>query len=36
MSNIKKRYQKSPLFGEMECIHIQQQSKLPDDYVKMF
>ena len=34
--NIKGRYQKCPLFSDLQCIHIQQQSKLPENYLKDF
>lgn len=36
LANLKKRYQKHHLFGELRCIHIQQQEKLPEGYVKKF
>ncbi len=35
-SSLKKRYQKHLLFGELRCIHIQQQSKIPEDYKQKF
>ena len=34
--NIKGRYQKCPLFTDLQAIHIQQQSKLPPDYIEKF
>lgn len=36
MSNIRKRYQKSPLFGHLECVHIQQQENMPPNYQTQF
>ena len=32
LSSLKKRYQKHHLFGELRCIHIQQQENIPEDY----
>ena len=34
--NIKGRYQKCPLFADLQCVHIQQQSDLPENYLKDF
>ena len=31
-----KRYQKNKLFNKLGCIHVQQQSSLPDKYRQMF
>lgn len=36
ISNIRQRYQKNPLFGDVECIHIQQQSSIPSDFIERF
>ena len=36
VKNIMKRYQKNKLFNKLGCIHVQQQSSLPDNYRQMF
>lgn len=36
MKNLKLRYKKHPLFGELKSIHIQQQQQLPENYVENF
>lgn len=36
LSSLKNRYQKCPLFTELQCIHIQQQSHIPPGYVERF
>ena len=36
IKNLKLRYKKHPLFGKVECIHIQQQEKIDNQYIKIF
>ena len=36
MSNLRKRYQKNKLFGELRCIHIQQQNNIEESYAAKF
>lgn len=36
MGNLKKRYQKNKLFGEVRCLHVQQQGHLDPDYPRRF
>lgn len=36
LNSLRKRYQKHHLFGELRCLHIQQQSTIPENYKKTF
>ena len=31
-----KKYQKNKLFNQIGCVHIQQQTSLPENYQKIF